>query len=259
MRKIIIEPEKLIGKRFGRLLVDKIDHVDVYTDKRGGKHNVVIYLCKCDCGSEVKVKKQNLLNGSTNSCGCLRKELKTHHGMRHTRFYHIYIGMKSRCNNANDTTYHLYGARGIKVCDRWMGEDGFIHFMEDMYEDYLKQAAIYGEENISIDRIDVNDNYDPSNCRWVTNEVQANNKRNNFYVIYNDEKISLSYCVKKYADCRLTYDTIYRRIVFKGWDIDRALHELPTIYKGQLVTCPISFRQPINSTDDNLIYPFRNK
>lgn len=268
MGRKIINPTDLIDKRFGRLVVSKIDHVEVYKDKRGGKHNVVTYLCKCDCGNEKKVKKVNLLNGSTNSCGCFRKECKTKHGMRHTRFYHIYVGMKSRCHNINDTTYHLYGARGIVVCNRWQGENGFEHFKEDMYDEYVSKSEIYGENNISLDRIDVNGNYEPNNCRWVTTNVQANNKRTNLYVEYNGEKMSLATCVHKYGDARLNYNLIYRRIVEKGYNVERAISEIPTVYKGTPVVQPISFTEPhltvpfkFKSLQDNneLIYPFRNK
>ena len=162
--------------------------------------------------------------------------------MTTTKFYRSYYSMKRRCYDENNDRYNNYGGRGIIVCDRWNDpENGFINFKEDMYDSFLKHIEEYGEENTTIDRINVNGNYEPSNCKWSTNKEQSNNKTNNHYIEYNGELLSLSLLVDKYADCRLEYDTIKARL-YAGWDIDKALHTLPN--DDKLV-------KPIRFIDDN--------
>lgn len=160
----------LIGQRFDRLLVIKY----AYT-----KNNRSYWLCKCDCGNEVCVRGSSLTTCNTKSCGCYNLEVATKqlfmHGMKHTRFYNIWCGMKARCYNQNNPKYRIYGARGITVCDRW--KDSFIVFKEDMYESYLKHCDEFEEKNTTLDRIDVNGNYEPSNCRWATWKEQRVNQR----------------------------------------------------------------------------------
>jgi len=99
------------------------------------------------------------------------------HGLAKTKFYKAWQCMKSRCLSSNDPSYVHYGARGIKVCDRWLGKDGFSHFKVDMYESYLKHVEEFGEKNTSFERIDPNNNYEPSNCKWATWNEQARTKR----------------------------------------------------------------------------------
>ena len=96
------------------------------------------------------------------------------HGMYKTKFYTAWANAKARCNNKNSKGYKDWGGRGIKVCDRWKY---FLFFKEDMYESYLKHVEKYGERNTTLDRTDNNGNYEPSNCRWITNKEQAHNKR----------------------------------------------------------------------------------
>ena len=153
-----------INQRFGRLVVIE------KTDKRSGTN--VIWKCKCDCGNEVFVSSSNLRSGHTQSCGCLQKErvskAKTTHGMRFTSEYYSWNNMKARCYNPNYKHYKDYGGRGITICDRW--RDSFENFLEDM--------GSKPSNKHSIDRIDVNGNYDPENCKWSTSQEQARNKRN---------------------------------------------------------------------------------
>lgn len=160
----------LVGKRFGRLVVIK------QAPHRNGR---AYWHCKCDCGNEVDVCGSSLTTGNTKSCGCYNLEVASKkfitHGMRYTRFYHIWCGMKARCHNQNSHKYRIYGARGIIVCDRW--KDYFENFRDDMYESYLAHVEEFGEKDTSIDRIDVNGNYEPSNCRWATWKEQRVNQR----------------------------------------------------------------------------------
>lgn len=186
----------LVGKRFGKLVVK---HYAGFWGNHAHWH------CVCDCGNEVDVRRQELALGKTRSCGCIRKEIEISNLMRHhldirwsvsAEFaekhpiftnmpeYNIWMQMRCRCTNPKDRGYKNYGDRGIKVCDRWSGERGFENFLADMGERPSKKH--------SIDRIDVNGNYEPSNCRWATSEVQANNRRGNVWFTYNGRRINMA-------------------------------------------------------------------
>lgn len=174
--------EDLTGKRFGRLVV---------LERKGtNKHGNSMWLCKCDCGNKKIITAGYLKKGSTQSCGCYQKEInktinKTH-GMSNTRIYRIYTSMKNRCYNEKDKKhFEHYGKRGIKMCDEWLGENGFINFME--------WSLSHGYTNeLTIDRIDVDGNYEPSNCRWADNKTQQNNTTNNHYLTINGVKKTIT-------------------------------------------------------------------
>lgn len=126
------------------------------------------------------------------------------HGMTGTRVHRIWKAMNSRCNNPNFPAYKNYGGRGIAVCDRWKGNRGFINFVADMGEP---------QEKDTIERIDVNGNYEPSNCRWANRKEQNRNRRNNVTLKYNGETKSLA----EWAEITgFPYGTLYRRIN-EGW------------------------------------------
>lgn len=167
----------LTGKQFGRLTV--------LERATGGGY--VKWRCRCSCGNEVVVHGTSLKSGDTRSCGCLKGELtsvrKTVHGDTGSRLYRIWICMKKRCFNPNAHSYKMYGGRGITVCDEWRNN----------YASFRDWALANGySEDLSIDRIDNNGNYEPKNCRWATIAQQDNNRRNNRFIPFYGEIYTVS-------------------------------------------------------------------
>ena len=142
----------------------KFNSLKVLYKVRAGNRNQLFWMCQCDCGNKTLALTSNLLNGQKKSCGC-KHRFYGHHGTE-TRLYHIWCGIKARCYNKNSPKYHRYGGRGIVVCDEWKND--FSAFREWAINNG------YSEE-LSIDRIDNDGNYEPSNCRWATVLQQSNN------------------------------------------------------------------------------------
>ncbi|MBO7671969.1 hypothetical protein J6S88_01020, partial [bacterium] len=160
-----------------------------------------IWKCECECGNIVFVESYSLKNGNTKSCGCLKYDSRNYtHKHSSERIYKIWLSMKARCFYKTNHAYKWYGAIGIRVCDEWKND--FMSFynwsMENGYSEHL-----------SIDRIDVNGNYEPNNCRWTTMEVQQNNRRNTTYIEYNGMKKTISEWSKITGIKR---STLYNRI-----------------------------------------------
>lgn len=174
----------LTGQRFGRLEVIGID------DNSGRKTN---WICQCDCGGVKIVRSDSLQSGAIKSCGCLKKEqdkenLTKHHSHKQsgTRLYHTWIGLKGRCQNEHNARYSNYGGRGISVCVEW--DKSFQAF----YDWSLDNGY---EETLTIDRINNDGNYEPSNCRWTTIKEQCNNRSTNIVIkIGNAEKTLKQWC-----------------------------------------------------------------
>lgn len=200
------------GQKFGRLTVISLHHKKPFY--RGRCVNFIeYYLCKCDCGNTKVVCRLNL-GRSTNSCGCLKREksisrLKIH-GKSDTRIYSIWCNMIYRCYSEKDNSYIRYGGRGITVCDEWKKD-----FMS-----FYKWALGNGyKENLTIDRIDNNGNYEPSNCQWVTMQEQGLNRRNNRIIEYKGEK----HCITEWAQkIGVKPNTLLYRFI-RGWSVEKSL------------------------------------
>lgn len=183
------------------------------------KHGKSRALFLCICGNEFEANVRDIKNGNTKSCGCYSKRMNTRakHGhsngcskKKATKEYTTFLSMRRRCNNPTDSSYPRYGGRGIKICERWTGTkkgEGFINFLADM--------GLRPEGSYSIDRIDVNGNYEPGNCRWATLEQQARNRRDTILIVDNNVTKTL----RDYADeYKLDYKTLYNNIRKSSWE-----------------------------------------
>ena len=195
----------LTGNRYGRLTVVR---------RSGTRDGHVVWECVCDCGNTVDVIGNLLKCGKTQSCGCYKRErtgdAHRTHGQSKSNLHVAWQHMKQRCSNPKNKKYCYYGGRGISVCPEW----------ED-YEPFKEWAIKNGyKDGLTLDRIDVNGNYEPSNCRWVTWKVQQNNKRNNTIICASGERHTLSAWEDITGICR---STIQKRIKQQGMTPEMAL------------------------------------
>lgn len=159
-----VKPKDITGNRYGMLVAIKRD------EKRSTNASGSYWICKCDCGRATSVRIGDLGSGNTKSCGC-RERMK--HNMSYSRLYGVWESMKQRCNNPNCDHYDVYGGRGIKVCDEWNND--FSAFQLWAEANGYDSDAPHGK--CTLDRINNNGNYEPSNCRWVDMKTQASNRR----------------------------------------------------------------------------------
>ena len=194
----------LVGNKYGKLLVLKsLGHI-----KPGNGH--YYSLVRCDCGYEFNLQDTLLLNNRRFQCPmCSKNNLKTH-GMTNTSLFHIWSGMKQRCNCPNNSSYPDYGGRGIEVCEEWTS---FISFKNWALNNGYKKG-------LSIERKDVNGNYEPSNCCFITMRDQAKNKRTTFYVNYEGRRMRV---LDVSELCGIKSNTIKYRLTH-GWNDYDATH-----------------------------------
>lgn len=201
----------LTGKRFGKLTVVK------YIPPSERKEKRKQYLCKCDCGNDFYARGDSLRAGTNLSCGCYKEDRyrdghsKTH-GMSHEKIYAIWCSMKARCYNPNNQGYTNYGGRGITVCKEW----------RNSFENFRDWAIANGyKEGLSIDRINVNGNYEPSNCQWITVSEQSDNKRGSRKITYKGKEYTARQLSKKF---NIPYTTIYNNVIRRGKEIEDFLN-----------------------------------
>jgi hypothetical protein len=210
--------QDLRGQTFGRLTVKE------YLGKRKTAHT---WLCVCECGGTSQSSGGSLKKGNTRSCGCLKLERisETHrvHGhcgkgsSENTPEYICWINMKGRCYNKNDDRFNAYGQRGITVCDRWLsGENGLSGF-----QCFIADIGLRPSKGHSLDRINNDGNYEPSNCHWTTNHAQNRNKTTNRYVIYQGERMIIKDAIRASG---LTMSYFYYWMA-KGLSFDEVLNK----------------------------------
>jgi hypothetical protein len=193
----------LTGKRFGRLTVLSLC--------KSGRHTT--WNCICDCGKSIITRSDALRSGHTQSCGCYNRDISKITSCRHgvyqadKRLYHIWKGIKRRCNNKR---YKYYKGRGIQLCQEWQDPMNFYHW-----------AINHGyAEGLQIDRIDNDGNYCPENCRWVTAKQNSCNRSNNKFILFQEKLLTYSEWERHF---NLPPGTISHRINFLQWDAIKAI------------------------------------
>lgn len=185
--------KNIAGQKFHRLTVLE------YSGPAPGRQK--FWLCRCDCGTEKRVRSASLLSGGTKSCGCLTSEVTTRrnttHGLRHHPLYPCWNNMVHRCTNPKAGEWHRYGARGISVCPAWMDFRVFAHDMGEC------------PPGMSLDRREVNGNYEPGNCRWATLDEQNNNKRTSRFVTIGERTQTLSQWAKELGLARDKVESVF--------------------------------------------------
>ena len=193
--------DNLMNKTFGNLEV-----VDLSSKLRKGPNLKPLYICKCKCGKMIEVPQYELLSGHKKSCGCLHIK---HHFSHRERLYQTWINMRRRCNNSKNKRWYCYGGKGIKVCIEW-----------DEYLSFRNWALSNGyKDNLTIDRIDVNGDYYPENCRWVDAKTQANNMTRNVHFDFNGELLTKSQLAERLG---LSYSALQHRLD-RGWIMERII------------------------------------
>lgn len=196
-----INPLSLVGQSYEKLTVI------------GYNPSVKKLICKCSCGNQTLISKYNF--GVTKSCGCYKQEIKYKHGGKNTRLYNIWKSIKQRCVYSSSATFKNYGGRGIKMCEEW--KNNYSVFKEWALANGYDENAQRGV--CTLDRINVNGNYEPSNCRWINIQKQQLNKQNNRLITFNGETKTL----KEWSDeLGINYGTLQQRLDVAKLSIEEA-------------------------------------
>lgn len=192
------------GQRYGRLVLLELSNERT-------SYDTPIWVCRCDCGKELSVPALNLTRTvrRTESCGCLAVERSSTHGLSDRPEYSVWNNMLQRCTNPNNPTFQYYGARGITVCDRWASS--FANFFADM--------GSRPSPDHSIERRDVNGNYEPGNCYWATLDVQHSNRRDNVWLEYQGKQYTKSQLA---AMAGMSIQVLNSRLN-SGWSLEEAM------------------------------------
>lgn len=203
--------DNLTGRRFSMLTIE------TYVGQASG---CAIWVARCDCGTVREVKRKHLLSGKQQSCGCWRKQNHpmTTHGLYKTPEYKTWTAMKGRCLCETNRRYSYYGGRGITICNEWV----------ESFENFLKDMGKRPSSSHSIDRIDPNGNYEPSNCRWADKLTQLRNKRS----VRDLTLDGVTRPIPEWCEIfKISNVLVYQRIKNLGWDAERALKVRPEDYK----------------------------
>lgn len=210
-----MKPIDLTGTRFHRWSV-----IGRATNTKQGQAQ---WFCRCDCGTERILKSIVIRRGISKSCGCLKREGLINRSTKHghatngiSQTYHSWAGMIARCTDTNHSSFNRYGGRGITVCERWLQFDAFLADMGER------------PKGTTLDRINGEHGYEPSNCRWATAKDQARNKRNNYRITIS----GVTRCIAEWAEMRgLHKDLIWERRQ-RGWsDVDAVMTPVATKHK----------------------------
>jgi len=192
----------LKGKRFGRLVV---------VERAGSLLNKAVWRVSCDCGQGKIVIGSSLIKGVTRSCGCLKRDVNAvvnrTHGLSYSRTYRVWAGIKGRCSCPTQTNWEHYGGRGIQMCTRW---HRFENFLTDMGE---------APQGSTIERVNNNGNYEPTNCRWASMKEQCRNRKTTRLIEFAGQTLCL---VDWAAKLNIAYMTLVSRLN-RGWTTEQAL------------------------------------
>jgi len=194
--------KKFKGRRFERLRV--------VGDSGQRQGNRILWSCRCKCGEMCLVTRSSLVTGNTRSCGCLRRDVarqrRTTHGEAATPLYWVYRGMRDRCSNPKHKSYATYGGRGIRVCARWLGREGYTNFLADMGRPPFPGATIDRKRN--------NGPYSPGNCQWTSRATQNRNRSGMRWITANGETLCMADWAKRLG---MVPAGVLRRLN-AGWD-----------------------------------------
>lgn len=208
-----------IGDRIGRWQVLK--EGELYSAP-SGRYKAKRFICKCDCGTEKLVRESTLVSGESSSCGCYAGDMAsirhTTHGLSTHKLYNVWHDMVRRCTDTSRKDYKHYGGRGISICIKWLGSFGIVEFLKDMESSHV--------DGLELERVDVNGNYCPENCTWVTRRIQVINRRpmeggiNANFLIFQGKTL----CISQWVDeTGVPSKVISDRIGKLNWSIEKAL------------------------------------